>query len=308
MITSIKTNGLALGAVVFSLTVPAAFGALPGPTVSPAWLAQHLHDRHLLVLDLRTPEQYAQGHIPGAVSAPYAQWRQTIRNVNRMLPPVPVIQAYLRHAGLNQTSEVVLYTAVKTPMALGLGAETRAFWTLAVLGHRAQAILPTGYEGWVAAKQPVAQSAARVTRGNFVAHLQPQYLATRASVQRDLATHRATLVDDRPMSQIVGLSKAPFVSSYGHIPGALAYPANWLVNPEGVLVQRDQLVRLAQLSRVPQNRAAPVVTYCNTGHWASIGWFTMTQELGYRNVRLYDGSMTQWAHHKHDPIAVGFVR
>lgn len=305
-----KTNlSLCAGVALALLGAPAAFAQLPGPTVTPAWLAAHLHDPRLLVLDLRPPAQYAQGHIPGAVSAPYPDWRQTIRKVNRMLPPVPVIQSFLRRAGLNQNSEVVLYTAVDTPMALGLGSETRAFWTLKVLGHQDEAILPAGYEGWVAAKQPVAQGVpASVPVGNFVAHLQPQYLATRTQVQQDLHSHHAALVDDRPMSQIIGLSKAPFVQSYGHIPGALAYPANWLVNPNGVLVQRDQLARLVDLSHVPKNPNAPVITYCNTGHWASIGWFTMTQELGYRHVRLYDGSMTQWAHHKGDPIAVGFVQ
>lgn len=291
------------------LAVPAAFAQLPGPTVTPAWLAAHLRDPNLRILDLRPAAQYAQGHIPGAVSAPYGQWRQTIRKVNRMLPPIPVIQSFLRDAGVNQNSEVVVYTAVQTPMALGLGAETRAFWTLAVLGHRHQAILPAGFEGWVAAKLPVVQGASgKVPVGNFVAHLQRQYLATRSEVQKDLASHHAALIDDRPMAQIVGLSKAPFVQSYGHIPGALAYPANWLVNPNGVLVARGQLTRLAQLSRVPKNPNARVVTYCNTGHWASIGWFAMTQELGYRHVRLYDGSMTQWAHHRHDPVAVGFVQ
>lgn len=282
--------------------------ALPGPVVTPQWLAQHAHDPNLVVLDLRAPKDYAQGHIPGAVSAPYPSWRSTINHVNRMLPPVPVIQAFLRSAGVNPQSEVVIYNALNTPMALGLGAETRAFWTLKVLGHGSEAILQGGYEGWRAAKQPVTTAAYRPRPGRFVAHFQPQVDASLARVRADLHRHNAVLVDDRPMQQIVGAAKAPFVARFGHIPGARPYPATWMVNPQGDLLPRAQLASLARMAGLPANRNAHLITYCNTGHWASIGWFVATQLLGYHHVRLYDGSMADWAAHPKDPVAVGFVR
>ncbi len=292
--------GLCLGALS-----GAAAAALPAPLVSPHWLQRHLRDKHLVILDLRSPQAYAAGHIPGAVSAPYVHWRMMIRNVNRMLPPIPVIQAYLRSVGVSNRSEVVIYNDTDTPMGLGLGAETRAFWTLKVLGHKGEALLDGGFGAWQKVRGPLTKTASHV-HGNFVAHYQPRLYATLQQVRADLH-HHVVLVDNRPMHQIVGLTKAPFVSRYGHIPGAVPYPVTWIVDAQGNLLPKAQLQALARLAGLPQNHKAPVVTYCNTGHWASIGWFVVTQELGYKNVRLYDGSMTQWAYHRRDPVSVGFV-
>ncbi|MHB1567242.1 MAG: sulfurtransferase [Acidiferrobacter sp.] len=293
----------AIGAILVSGT---ALAALPGPRVTAQWLYAHRHDARVVVLDLRPPQAYAAGHIPGAISAPYVHWRSIIRHVNRMLPPIPVIQAYLRSVGVNNNSEVVVYNNVKTPMGLGLGAETRAFWTLKVLGHQQDAILRGGYEAWQQAHEPVTTVAHRA-QGHFVAHFQPAIRASLDQVRADLHRHVA-LMDNRPLHQIVGLTKAPFVARYGHIPGAHPYPVTWMVNKNGNLLPKAKLEALARVAGLPANRNAPIVTYCNTGHWASIGWFVATQVLGYHHVRLYDGSMTQWAYHKADPIAVGFVR
>ena len=283
----------------------AAAAAMPTPLVSPHWLQAHLGGKRLVILDLRAPKAYAAGHIPGAISAPYVHWRMMIRNVNRMLPPIPVIQAYLRSVGVGNRSEVVIYNDIDTPMGLGLGAETRAFWTLRVLGHQNEALLNGGFEGWHQAHGPLTK-AARRAHGNFVARYQPQLYATLQQVRADLH-HHVVLVDNRPMHQIVGLTKAPFVSRYGHIPGTVPYPVTWMVDAKGNFLPKAQLEALARLAGLPQNHNAPVVTYCNTGHWASIGWFVATQELGYKHVRLYDGSMTQWAYHRRDPVSVGFV-
>ncbi|MHB8253303.1 MAG: sulfurtransferase [Acidiferrobacter sp.] len=305
----VKTNIALYRRMVAALCVGLVSGtagaAMVGPLVSPQWLQAHLHNSKIVVLDLRSPKAYAAGHIPGAISAPYGHWRLMIRKVNRMLPPVPVIQAYLRSVGVNNQSEVVVYNSIKTPMGLGLGGETRAFWTLRVLGHQQDAILNGGFEAWQKMHGPLTKVARHAT-GNFVAHFQPAIDASLQQVRADLHKH-VTLIDNRPMHQIVGLTKAPFVARYGHIPGAVPYPVTWMVGPDGNLLPKAQLEALARVAHLPTNHNAPMVTYCNTGHWASIGWFVMTQELGYHHVRLYDGSMTQWAYHR-DPIDVGFVK
>ncbi len=93
-----------LAALCLSAISGAAMAALPGPIVSPHWLKTHMHDKRLVILDLRSPKAYAAGHIPGAISAPYVHWRMMIRGVNRMLPPIPVIQRYLRSVGVNNNS------------------------------------------------------------------------------------------------------------------------------------------------------------------------------------------------------------
>ncbi|MDA8390926.1 MAG: rhodanese-like domain-containing protein [Gammaproteobacteria bacterium] len=284
----------------------AALAALPGPCVTPHWLYAHRHDSRLVVLDLRSPKAYAAGHIPGAISAPYVHWRRMVRHVNRMLPPIPVIQAYLRSVGVSNRSEVVVYSNIQTPMGLGLGSETRAFWTLKVLGHKQDAILRGGIGGWKKAGGALT-TVARRARGDLAAEFQPNLRASLAQMRADLHRH-VVLMDNRPMHQIVGLTKAPFVARYGHIPGAVPYPVTWMVNQNGNLLPKARLEALARVAGLPANPNAPIVTYCNTGHWASIGWFVATQVLGYRHVRLYDGSMTQWAYHRADPVNVGFVK
>ncbi len=114
----------------------------------------------------------------------------------------------------------------------------------------------------------------------------------------------ATLVDARPASYFDGKEKAPASQAYGHIPGAINLDSATFYDPAtNRLRPKDQLAKIA--ARLP---SGPVVTYCNTGHWAATDWFVLSVVLGLPDVRLYDGSMVEWTANPQRPVASARTR
>ncbi len=102
------------------------------------------------------------------------------------------------------------------------------------------------------------------------------------------------LVDNRPNNQYLGVNKLGRTKRYGTLPGARNLPENWVtVNGGGTFRDRATLEKLYAAAGVPTSGAQ--ISFCNTGHWASLGWFISHELLGNGEARLYDGSMIEWS-------------
>jgi thiosulfate/3-mercaptopyruvate sulfurtransferase len=102
-------------------------------------------------------------------------------------------------------------------------------------------------------------------------------------------------VDDRPSSQYLGISKPPMDARAGTIPGARNLPQEWVtVNGGGTFRSAKALGALYKTAGIPTS--GEEINFCNTGHWASLGWFTSYELLGNKQAKLYAGSMSQWSH------------
>ena len=99
----------------------------------------------------------------------------------------------------------------------------------------------------------------------------------------------ATLVDARPASFFLGKEKASASKAYGHIPGALN-----IDSAEFYDAKNNRLKPKAELAAIANAVQGPVVSYCNTGHWASTDWFVFHEVLGRKDAKLYAGSMVEW--------------
>ena len=181
------------------------------------------------------------------------------------------------------------------------GSAARVYWTLKIAGHPAVSILDGGFAAWQAAAYPVESGKVTPTPSIFTVTLDERLLAEVEAVERN--TH-ATLVDARPPSYFSGKEKAPASKAYGHIPGAINLDSASFYDPvTNRLRPKEQLARIAASLPV-----GPVVAYCNTGHWAATDWFVLAAVLGRPEVRLYDGSMVEWAADSHRPIASARTR
>jgi thiosulfate/3-mercaptopyruvate sulfurtransferase len=241
-------------------------------------------------------EAYAKAHIPGAIHSDYdkAGWRVTRNGVPFMLPTVAELEKLIGETGIDEESHVVIVPAGVS--ATDFGAAARVYWTLKVAGHPSVSILDGGFAAWQAAGYPVESGTAVPTPKIFTTHLDERLLAQLAEVEHN---EHATLVDARPEGYFDGKEKAPVVQAYGHIPGAINLDSASFYDPAtNRLRPRDQLAKIA--ARLP---SGPVVTYCNTGHWAATDWFVLSAVLGHPDVRLYDGSMVEWTADSHRPIA-----
>jgi thiosulfate/3-mercaptopyruvate sulfurtransferase len=286
-----------LGVILVLFLLPGMARATD-PVVSAAWLKTHLTDPDIVVLDIRgrlsntTRADYLAAHIPGAVYSDYLSsgWRRTVAGVPGQLPPAEEIEALIGSLGIGNDNHVVIVAGVLS--AADMAAATRVYWTFKVYGHDAVSILDGGFQAWLATAPelveagPVVRPAAR-----FQARLRPALLADRGEVAR--AAHEGVaLVDNRPRPFFKGRVKLPFIEEAGTIPGAMNVPEGRLVGQEGHFAPRRELEILHRDRGV---ESEPVITFCNTGHWASLGWFVQSEILGRADVKLYDGSVADWA-------------
>ncbi len=266
------------------------------PLVDAAWLSQHLGNPGLLVIDIRDAGKegapYAKGHVPGAVEAQYSAygWRANIGGAPGMLPEVADIGGKIAALGVNEDTQVVIVSAGTD--ASEFGSATRVYWTFKVLGHDNVALLDGGYKAWAEAGVPISTDVVTPVAGNFTAEFRPELRAEVAEVQEAIASD-TNLVDARSVAQFIGKEKTNTVQTLGTIPSAvnINFPNFWDAE-KGRFASREAI--LEQVNAAGLTDENGVITFCNTGHLASIAWFGLSEVAGLKNVRLYDGSMSQW--------------
>ena len=99
--------------------------------------------------------------------------------------------------------------------------------------------------------------------------------------------------DHRPADQYMGVNRHPKAKSGGTIPGSLNVPNNWVTeNGGGMFRSKDTIAMLYKAAGVPTS--GEQINFCNTGHWASVGWFASSEILGNKSAKMYDASMLGW--------------
>lgn len=291
-----------VAAAIVILAPSAAFAA--EPLVSTEWLSAKLGAKDVIVVDLRTKvggaskDDYLKAHIPGAQWSDYpGAWRTERDGVKGAVPSVEKLEAHLSELGVAEGRTVVLVPVGKG--ATDLGVATRIYWTLKYLGHDEVSILDGGWKAWLEAGLPTEAGEVTPTGDMFVAEPRPEYLIDTAQAAQSLNTG-VTFLDARPEAQYRGKEKSGDVARFGRIPGAASLDQNLFYDGA-----RERLKPLAELkAAVPAALApdAPIVSYCNTGHWASINWFVLHELLGYQDVRLYADSMAGWTLDPERPV------
>ncbi|NDY41390.1 sulfurtransferase [Dissulfurirhabdus thermomarina] len=304
-----KTTIHALIAAACAAVFLSCAGPAPAhdPLVTAQWLAKHREDRGVVVLDVRTFSRYGQGHIPGAVQA-FGPW-QTMDERFRgfMMPPVGELAARLRSYGVRNDAFVVIYDQGVT--AEDTARSARVLWTLETLGHGKAALLDGGFEAWRQAGLPVTKRPAVPEPGDFVPAVAADRRIGLDEVKARLRSGTAVFVDLRDMDAYIGHEKKAHVARYGHLRGAIPMPAAYLTlggqafSPS-VFRPREELQAIARGIGLPEDRSAEIVVYSDHGLRAALGYFVLRDLLGYRRVRLYDGSVLEVASDTAVPMAV----
>ena len=283
------------------------------PLVDVAWLLQHSGQENLVVLDLRGPRDYRRGHVPGAVNTSYGRdgWRvRGPRGTPGMFPagakPLAALARTIGNLGVANHSHVVLLPYGDS--AGDMGVATRIYWTFKVLGHDAVSILDGGMAAYT--RQRLADKRTPVNPLETGASMRPaQQFAV--ALRQDMLVHGddaaaalargVPLVDARPNLQFIGLQRSGSVLRAGTLPGAMSLPGQWLTeNGGGKFRDQSTLRRLYGIADVPVE--GELISFCNTGHWASLNWFVSSELMGNRRVRLYDGSLAEWTRRAGSPL------
>jgi thiosulfate/3-mercaptopyruvate sulfurtransferase len=257
--------------------------------VAPAWLAQHLHDPNLVVLQIGSKDAYDQGHIPGAR---YADWMELhmmsdkAEDLTLEMPAAGAIHDALESFGISDNSRVVLYASD------GQWTQTtRVLLTFDYAGLSNVSVLDGGLKGWAAAGQPLSKDAPVATKGHL-APLKTQPIVVDADF---VASHehapRFAIVDARITPFYDGTRAGGKPPTAGHIPGALSAPFNAFTTDDGRLKPADEIAAIFANAGVKPGDT--IVGYCHIGQQATAMLFA-ARTLGH-NVLLYDGSFEDWS-------------
>jgi thiosulfate/3-mercaptopyruvate sulfurtransferase len=286
--------------------------AHPEYLVETDWLAQHLNDPNVLVLDCTTHlipdpkityqvkpgrQEFEQSHIPGA------QFVDMLRDVSdtsqrlRFMRQSPEdFASAMRRFGVNSTTRVVTYSTANVWWA------TRLWWLLHEFGHDNAAVLNGGWQKWRKEDRPVETGAARARPpGDFIVHEVRNLMVDKEAVQRAIGNGAICTINALQPQQHTGTGGNSY-GRPGRIRGSVNLPAAHLLNPEtNEFLPADELrKRFAAVGAMDKQ----VINYCGGGIAASADALALVM-LGHRDVKLYDGSLSEWASDPSLPMETG---
>lgn len=267
-------------------------------SIDVAALSSALAVGGLKLVDVRSAEDYAQGHLPGARHLDRRRFDNPDQARDGEIAGPELMSALLGEVGLDPADEVVVYSGVQS---LQMG--TRLCWLLRGYGHARVRVLDGGFEAWAAAGRPVETGLPAAVAATTYP-VQPFKAAWR--VDADAVARRAAetvLLDVRTRDEYTGARVARGAGRGGHIPGAVHLYYQEAVGSDGLLRPAAELRALFASRGVTADKE--VIVYCMRAHRASHTWFVLTELLGFERVRIYNGSWIEWSNHPDRPAVEG---
>ncbi len=278
------------------------------PLVSTEWLASHLDDATLRIIDMRgsvlppsvPPPHYvtdragyAEAHIPGAV---FVDWQVDIVEPGSPSNDIASPKRFsdlMGRLGVDSKTRVIVYDNAASMFA------ARLRWCLLYYGHEKVSILDGGWSKWLVERRPTESACPEIPAKTFVPRVNPRLKSDADQILCALEEKSLQLIDVRSPAEFSGeTSRANIV---GHIPTAVNLPRKFLVADDMTLKPVGELKKnFAELGL--RMDAEDTVLYCNSGVSACYGMLAMEMG-GAQNLRIYDGSWKEWGNDKSKPIA-----
>jgi thiosulfate/3-mercaptopyruvate sulfurtransferase len=284
--------------------------AHPEALVSTEWLAVHLADPHVRILDSSfkqpgiTPtarEDYDAGHIPGAVFFDIDDVAEPGTSLPHMIPSAERFAAKMAERGIGNDDRVIVYDAN------GLSSAGRAWWLLRLFGHDNVALLDGGLPKWKAEGRPLETKAPAIPARQFSARFVPALARDKAAVLANVGSKREQVVDARAAGRFDGSAEETWPGRRrGHIPGSRNLPFDQMTDPQTKqLKSAEELGKLFQEAGVALDK--PIVTSCGSGVTACALAFGLYL-IGHERAAIYDGSWSEWGLPDGPPIETGPAR
>lgn len=272
--------------------------------VTAEWLIQHQHDPDVIILDasMRYPlpgvkNDMQDGCIEGALHFDFEQQICDKQSpFSCMMPSAEQCQQYMQQLGINQHNKIVVYDNI------GMYSAPRAWWMIRAMGHEDVVILNGGLPAWMLAGGAIADDfSVSKGRGNFTVHMQDLFVDAE-DIADIVAQGSADILDARSPQRFSGeeADPRPNVRS-GHIPGSKNLHYKQVLQD---IYLKDPTELVETIAAEVPDPHSPVVLSCGSGITACILALAAV-ESGYSDIRVYDGSWSEWGQLSHTPVATG---
>jgi thiosulfate/3-mercaptopyruvate sulfurtransferase len=288
----------------------------PDAIVETDWLEAHLNDPSLRVFDCTVHllydeappdrpykvksgrEDFDKGHIPGA---DFLDLQRDLSNndspYNFTLPSAEHFAAAMERHGVGDDTRVVLYSTANAQWA------SRVWWMLRAFGFDNAALLNGGFQKWKAEGRPISTEPPQArTAGTFTAKPRPHLFTGKDEVQGAIGA--ASVCTINALAPELHRGENSRYGRPGRVPGSVNVPAASLLNPrDNTFRAADEVAAIFESTCAahPEDR---VIVYCGGGIAATLDAFLLHQ-LGYKDITIYDDSMSQWAKDESLPIETG---
>lgn len=281
--------------------------AHPEALVSTEWLAAHLGDPNVRVLDSSftqpgvTPtarQNYGRGHIPGAVFFDIDDVAEPGTSLPHMIPSAERFAQKMQDRGIGNDDRVIVYDS------MGLSSAGRAWWMLRLYGHDNVALLDGGLPKWKAEGRPIETASPTIPPRQFTARFRPELVRDKEALRANLASRREQVVDARAAGRFDGSAEELWPGRRrGHIPGSRNLSFDRVTDPETKQLRSPaELQRLFAEAGIALDR--PVVTSCGSGVTACALAFAL-HLIGHPGAAVYDGSWSEWGLPGDTPVETG---
>lgn len=275
------------------------------PLVDAQWLEERLADKKIKVIEISgiMIPQNIRGHIRGSV---VLDWRKQLWNPsNRDFLNKSQFEDLMSRIGVSNESTVVLVSLKKQFAAY-------AFWLFKYYGHRSAYLLNGSLIAWMNQNRELLSGSVTPSKEPLTRYVASEpnssIRASRDYVLSKLKNEGTVIVDVRTPEEYRGeLLSAPGSTQEGayckgRIPGAVHFFFEENTSQDERFKPRAELQRLYESKGISKDKE--VLIYCRTGHRSTFAWYVLTYLLGYPNVRVYDGSWTEWGNLVSAPIEV----
>jgi len=251
--------------------------------------AKQLIDEGATILDSRNVLIWLVGHMPKAVQISWKQFSQQSPHKGKLLEDAKTLEQKLRKFGIFNNHPVIVIGNPSFPC--NFGEEGRIVWMLRTLGHEFAVFVDGGEAALTQIGFPITLEITKPIFGDFVVKQTNLWLIQQNELQDNLLTQKQIIIDTRSPQEFAGAT--PYGEQRGgHIPDAVNYYFKDLLDANGYLLPREQII--AKLNNFGITKDTPIVTYC-TGGVRSAFFVAVLADLGFINVKNYAGSMWEWS-------------
>lgn len=278
--------------------------AKPEALVSTAWLADHLDDPNVRIIDAshhlpttgRKPRpEYDAEHIPGAAFFDIDGIADHSTDLPHMLPDAATFGNAVGRLGIGEGHKVVVYDTIGTTGA------ARVWWTFRAFGHRDVVVLNGGLPKWKAEDRPLSAEPATYAPETYAATLDAGLVRSLEQVRANIDAKREQILDARSRGRFRGTDPEPRAGlRSGHVPGSCNLPSTELFQADRSFKPAEELERLFRDAGIDLGR--PIVTTCGSGVTAAVLALGLYL-IGRDDVAVYDGSWSEWGGRPDVPVA-----